>query len=481
MKKYRLLFAILFLTLLSSCNQDPRYDAETISEFNHSKVEEIELEKEAIRVRLLFENLDIVDLAKSSSKDLGIQFLDNSGDFLFLPFQGYSIGNEIKSLFKLRDLLEVGEQIKLGALDVDNFIVLTDSRRILTYGDNKYGQLGNASYDSSYDTIQDITSYFNLVENEEPIMIEIYNNEASYAGAGLLTNLGRMFVWGSLNFQVDGEYYTNKPLEINDRFIFENGDESIKSFVLGGNQTMFVTNYNSVFGWGFSGGGGFNNTKPNALNYSNSFNISENEKIRFSYLNGLDDGIVITTNNRVFAWGNNYHEQIQPRISCFVNCYIGPTEITDQIGIEFLEGEYILRILPTGITNYIITSLGRIFLSGVGLTNPVGPKDFDIYSINNPYELEFVVDSKSSIGIFDGFIVVYGGDSLEVLVPSSDLREELEFKRVQLYNEELTDYVNIKDGFNPLAHFGLNDAIYVLISEELINEERVYYYRKFQR
>lgn len=165
------------------------------------------------------------------------QLGDNSLNNRWVP-------KDITEFFNLQtETDETIEQISLGFL---HSAALTSNGRVLTWGMNHMGQLGDGS-STTRRVPTDITRQFNLLPNETIISVQLASTHSS-----ALTSTGRLFMWG-LNF--DGQLGNNSnnnsssPVDITPRFNFSDG-EKIILVSMGSNHSSALTSKNRLFLWG---------------------------------------------------------------------------------------------------------------------------------------------------------------------------------------------------------------------------------------
>jgi uncharacterized repeat protein (TIGR02543 family) len=206
-----------------------------------------------------------------------LQLITNSHYQFFLDF------GEI--IIDIEDFLNPSEKIILRDLSYENLIIVTSENRVLTYGRNEYGQLGDGSYESDFDKLIDITSSFGFDQDEYPIKVEFYLNKV-----GLMTNNGRIFLWGGTPFFNTFGNYSNIPIDVTLEFEYSNSNEKIIDFTIG-EQHVFITNFKNVFAWGRPSNGGLGLSRPDMVQSGEvPFNASEiYDVLKFD----LDEDIVI--------------------------------------------------------------------------------------------------------------------------------------------------------------------------------------------
>jgi uncharacterized repeat protein (TIGR02543 family) len=140
--------------------------------------------------------------------------------------------------------------------------VLTSAGRVLTWGYNYSGQLGNGTFSEFEDPNalpNDITSNFNLTANESIIYI---NMNASNSSA--YTSSGRVFTWGWDGYNqlgratnTIGARGSSIPVDITDIFHFVNG-EAITQIIVD-SHTLVLTSLGGVYSWGYNNNGQLGN------------------------------------------------------------------------------------------------------------------------------------------------------------------------------------------------------------------------------
>lgn len=104
-------------------------------------------------------------------------------------------------------------QIEVSKRYMDNEVLLTTEGEVLTRGEGVKGLIGNGFFDGQDDFVN-ITSLFSLEVDEVIIDIDLYGELAI-----ALTNQGRIFIWGYLNF-IEEALYANMPVDITIQFDF---------------------------------------------------------------------------------------------------------------------------------------------------------------------------------------------------------------------------------------------------------------------
>jgi|694.fasta_scaffold109264_1 uncharacterized repeat protein (TIGR02543 family) len=144
-----------------------------------------------------------------------------------------------------------GEVVQsIGGSGLFHTVALTNQSRVFTFGNNSNGQLGNGSSSTIISkTPIDITSSFSLSGGET-----ILELNTGWRHSIIRTSLGRIMSWGrNSDGQLGNGNTTNQftPINIADQFVLQNG-ETIKSISLGYNHSFAVTSVGRLFGWGIN-------------------------------------------------------------------------------------------------------------------------------------------------------------------------------------------------------------------------------------
>jgi len=265
--------------------------------------------------------------------------------------------------------LSTGEKITSIFLGGWHSSALTSTGRVFAWGSNYYGQLGDGT-STNRNTPIDITSSFNL--NEDEIITDLFLGR--YQSSALTAN-GRLFTWGLNDLKQILHYEIGNidtPREILNRFSLSD-NERIISISFGGSHSSAITSTGRIFTWGgynFSGQlghsviGGVYGSSMREI--TSGFNLDDNEIITQVSL-GDDHSSAITSNGRVFAWGNNSNGQLGDGTT---SNKFAPTEITACFGLA--TGETVTQIVAEGHHSLAITSTGRVFAWGYNIYGQLG-------------------------------------------------------------------------------------------------------------
>ncbi|MDY0140107.1 MAG: hypothetical protein RBR50_10435, partial [Candidatus Izemoplasmatales bacterium] len=254
--------------------------------------------------------------------------------------------------------LHLNEEIKYITTGYLSGAAITSEYRVFTWGDNSSGQLGDGTITNRYNPT-DITSMFNLSINERVTYISIGNVHSA-----AITNEGRLFTWGNNAYGQLGDGTNNlrvKPYDITENLNL-NLDEEILGLDLGKNNNILFTSENRVFVWGLNNYGQLGNgtvtNKSTPVDITNQFSFQQEESI-IKVTSGYSHLFLITSNNRIFSWGDNQYGQLGNGSS--IN-QLNPIEITDEFGLS--DEESIFSISLGDGLSAMVTSEGKVFTWG---------------------------------------------------------------------------------------------------------------------
>lgn len=190
-------------------------------------------------------------------------------------------------------------------------LALSKNGEIFSFGENNQGQLGDINITTYQTTPLNITSQFELEEDEKIIDIK---TGASHALA--LSNYGKLYVWGNNNF---GQLCNNQPgINLTKPTLLDLNNEKVIKIACGSFHTYFLTSLNHLYGCGFNGFGQLadknvivnsGNDKYLPYEMSINFNLEENETIVDIY-SGHYFGMAITSLNNIYSFGQNNNGQL---------------------------------------------------------------------------------------------------------------------------------------------------------------------------
>ena len=281
-------------------------------------------------------------------------------------------------------------------------IVLTNQNRVFAFGQNSYGQLGigEVTYGSNMPT--DISSNFGLVENE--VIISVSIGEAHVLA---LTSENRVFSWGNNDSGQLGTGDTDLrtlPIDITSHLGLGLGEEVI--FIdTGDAYSAVLTNLGNVYIWGANWSGQLGNNSNDSsllpILLNDLISLEVNETIKHLAL-GNNTNFIITSEERIFAWGSNYY--FQTTVWDHNNVLI-PTEVTHNFSLD--EDETISEIKIGSLAAKALTSNGRILSWGFNHSGQMGqgfrswyngPTDItENFKLDNDEIVSFVVDREHTL------------------------------------------------------------------------------------
>ena len=274
------------------------------------------------------------------------------------------------------------ETVLMVNAKVQNTSILTSAGRLFLWGMNSYGTVGNGGGSDQLIPL-DITSYFNL-RSEEVII----STQFGYMNVGTLTNQGRVFMWGyndqySVGNGSEGfSYYppsVNYPLDITN-YIDLSEDEMVTQLNVHYYHTHVITNMGNIFGWGSNWAGQVGNGTTliviTPTKITDNLNLLEGEQI--TSIEGSFHNFAITSFNRILSWGYNNYGQLGDGTQ---NNASTPIDVTSNLLLE--ENEFI-QLLQLGNSNtYLITNKGRHITWGENSNSNLGKGNFNYY--DNPH------------------------------------------------------------------------------------------------
>ncbi len=279
-------------------------------------------------------------------------------------------------------------------------LAISTNGRLYAFGQNNYGQIGDGTTINRPMAI-DITDQLNLADDEDLIQIAcgFYN---SYT----LTSYHRLFSWGyNYNGQLANGNFVNSstPIDITANFPLV-GDEKIVKVIPGFYHMYAITSNNRIFAWG---GDYFNQLGTLEI-------LDRNLPVEITAAFGLASGEYITdisaggwhtfataSNGRIFAWGHNEYGQIGNATLIDVQV---PTEISSLFALSV--GETIEKMIAGSRHSFAITSTGRVFGWGDNSRSQLGCVDIGM-STSSPYEITNIFTLET-------------GETIENIVASGD-------------------------------------------------------------
>ncbi len=269
------------------------------------------------------------------------------------------------------------ETVKILAFGYYYKAVLSSSGRVFTWGENKYGELGDGSTYNS-DSPKDITDEFGLAVNETIISLAV-----GYKHTVALSSLGRVFTWGfNSSGQLGDKTLISKSTPIDITESLKLGlDEHVTSIYAISGRCFAITSLGRLLGWGNNETGELgDNTyfvRQAPIDITPFFNLNNGENI-IQVVPGFYHTLAVSSEGRIFTWGKNFQGQLGDGTTVRK---LTPTDITAKF--DFAEGESIADIIiEKGIyaSSFLLTSAGRLFTWGYNFHGQLGIDS----KINNP-------------------------------------------------------------------------------------------------
>jgi len=238
-------------------------------------------------------------------------------------------------------------------------LAITSNGKVFAWGYNINGQLGDGTLDNKLMPIE-INNFFNLSLNETIIDIQ-----AGALHSIAITSDKRVLAWGSNTYgQVgDGSFtsYKTLPIDITSNFNLAL-NETIEAISADGYHTFAISSNNRLFAWGFNNNGQLGDgtiiSREVPIDITSNFNLPIGEVIDY-VSGGLIHSSAITSNGRVFSWGCNDNGELGDG-TLISKLY--PTDITINFGLSF--GERIDEILIGSDHSVALTTDGNVYTWG---------------------------------------------------------------------------------------------------------------------
>lgn len=220
------------------------------------------------------------------------------------------------------------EHLRQIAIGNKSGISLNTNGRIMTWGSNRYGELGRTHGEmvnrfGSYESMYPITDNFDLVEGDVIIQVE--------AGDGVmaaLTKYHRVYIWGNNQTgmlglgddapnpydPVAGNDLSSTPLDITDLFNLPDED-CISQISIGNSHVLALSQYGQVFAWGEGDYGQLGNgqmaNQPAVVNITDQFKLADGVTVQKVLASGAGDALLasysyaLTSDGSVYAWGGS--------------------------------------------------------------------------------------------------------------------------------------------------------------------------------
>ena len=328
------------------------------------------------------------------------------------------------------------EKILEMSLEYNHSIALTSSGRVFTWGYNGYGQLGDDTLLSKKLPV-DITNNFGLGQDEKILQVSLgFNHSVA------LTTTGRVFTWGSNIYgQLGDGTEINKylPTDVTNEFILPLNVKIIK-IASGYNHNSAISSTNQLFLWGDNQygqlGDGTKVNKNIPTNITEHFNLLPNEVIITASLGGYNSS-ALTSQGRLFAWGNNQVGQFGNFTTTASDL---PIETTMHIGLE--SDETIVSTHLGYVNTAILTSKGNFYICGSNAFGQLGDGTYQNRLMFIPLFRHYFVDTLEQIYDYDENIQIFNPISTGLIFRGwyLDKNYTIPFDKMQMPDSDIVLY-----------------------------------------
>ena len=286
--------------------------------------------------------------------------------------------------------------------------VITSEGRVFTWGENKYGQLGDGTNVNKF-TLVEITNQFELSGDEKIISISLGKHHSV-----ALTNEGRVFTWGRNNVTQLGNgtiIDSNIPVEITAQFNLSVNDQ-ITAVAANYDNSGAITSLGKIYTWGENKAGQLGNGSTNRyfspVEITSQFPLNETDGVNKISI-GNNFFAVSTNKGRIFTWG--YNDEGQLGTGTKDERSLIPIEIFADIYLNM--GEVFADISLGDKHSAAVTNYGRIFTWGDNVSGQLG----DGTNIDSSVPLE--ITSQFDINVEEKIINVDLGNNHSAALTSS--------------------------------------------------------------
>jgi uncharacterized repeat protein (TIGR02543 family) len=289
--------------------------------------------------------------------------------------------------------LNAGETIVQISSGLWHLLALTSEGRLLTWGRNYEGQLGDGTKVDKW-LPTDITDKIPLHDEETIIQIALGGYHSS-----ALTSEGRLFIWGSNEYGQLGDGLTidkTLPADITGRFDL-NAGEKITQMSLGKSHSSALTSGGRLFTWGYNYNGqlgdGTTANKSLPTEITSNFDLITGDtlmEVCLSYAYSLAK----TSEGRIFTWGHNLFGQLGDGTTV---SKVFPTDITGNFSLN--ADETIIQISLGSQHASVLSSDGHLFMWGRNQFGELGEGTISTKLI--PVKTRFCYSEITFIEIYD--------------------------------------------------------------------------------
>jgi alpha-tubulin suppressor-like RCC1 family protein len=243
----------------------------------------------------------------------------------------------------------------------DHTVALTSDGKLFAWGNNSYGQLGNGTTNSS--TTPVAVDMSGVLSGKTVTAIAAGNSYTL-----VLTSDGKVFAWGSNSSGQLGNGTTNSsttPVAVDMSGALSG--KTVTAIAAGDAHTLAVTSNGKVFAWGANGYGQLGDgttthrTTPVAVHMSGALL----GKTVTAVAGGGDHTVALTSDGKVFTWGKNIYGQLGDGTTNFTGT---PTPVA----VRALFGKRMTAIAGGGDHTVALTSDGKVFAWGNGTYGQLG-------------------------------------------------------------------------------------------------------------
>jgi alpha-tubulin suppressor-like RCC1 family protein len=262
--------------------------------------------------------------------------------------------------------LDEGEMIVDISTGDSHLMALSSNHRVFTWGYNRYGQIGNGTRTNQALPL-DITPFLGLEVNEHATLISLSSNHSM-----VLTSNHRVLSWGwGMRGQIgNGTWYDQiLPVDITANFGLQDGEYLVEVVGAWGN-IMALSNYKRFFGWGYnydgSVGDGTRSNRPYPVDVTANLGLEPDETL-IQITAGVHHNMLLTSHHRVIAMGWNGRGQIG-----YLAPYYNPWPICVNPIIPLNQDEFVTWVRASGFQTIVITSQHRVFMWGDNRNGQLG-------------------------------------------------------------------------------------------------------------
>lgn len=311
---------------------------------------------------------------------------------------------------------------------------VTSDGKVYSWGDNTYGQLGNGLYGASKNLISPYC-ISNIIGNKLNGKIITSVKKGDYHTLALDSN-GKVYAWGRNNdYQLGtgGTVPQYSPICISDDMLNEIYNKVVIQIHAAGNQSYAVTSDGKVYSWGrgtdgvLGDGTGLQVKRPGCITDIPGNLL--NGKIVTEIRGGNVHTLALTTEGKIYAWGQNTYGQLGDDTVIYK---LTPICISD-LSNSMLYGKTATTISAGGLFSSAIAD-GKVYTWGTNTKGQLG--DTTTTQRNLPVCLTDTGNSTTnalfgitpnkldsgaehSLAIYNGKVYVWGSNTLGLLGDST--------------------------------------------------------------